>query len=392
MNAEFDTVAEAERRARRRLPKPILSSLLGGREQGLSLRDNYTAFGELALMPNAFDKPATIDPSTSFLGQPLSFPAIVSPLGALGLHPDGELAIAQAAARIGISMAVSSFASRSVTEIGQVTQNLHFQLYWLGSRADIEARLERAAAAGAKGLILTVDLSRSAPRRDWATPSALPSRWTLGSLIRHGPSGVSRPAWLLRYLRRGSLPGLTVPNLAGVDGHRPTFTQALNMMRLATPPTRADVAWLREKWNGPLMIKGINTLRDARIAADLGADAIGLSNHGGNHLDGTVAAIRYLPAVVEALQGRLPVTIDGGVRRGTDVVKAIAVGASVVLLGRAVAYGLAAGGEEGVYRVLEIVRSGVVEAMEAIGAGCLADIARSDAIVRRNDFFVVPPR
>ena len=392
MSSRFDTVAQAERQARRKLPNPVLSSLQGGREQGLSLGDNCNAFGELALMPTAFDKPATVDPSTSFLGQPLSFPAIVSPLGALGLHPDGELAIAQAAARIGISMAVSSFASRSVTEIGQVTQNLHFQLYWLGSRADIEARLERAAAAGARGLILTVDLSRSAPRRDWAASSALPSSWTLGSLVRHGPSGVSRPVWLLRYLRRGSLPGLTVPNLAGADGREPTFPQALEMMRRATPPTRADVAWLRERWNGPLMIKGINTLRDARISADLGADAIGLSNHGGNHLDGTVSAIRYLPAIVDALHGRLPVTVDGGVRRGTDVVKAVALGARVVLLGRAVAYGLAAGGEEGVYRVLEIVRSGVVEAMDAMGAGTLADIGRSDAIVRRDNFFVVPPR
>ena len=140
------------------------------------------------------------------------------------------------------------------------------------------------------------------------------------------------------------------------------------------------------------MVKGINTLRDARIAEELGADAVGLSNHGGNHLDGTVSAIRYLPAIAQTLDGRVPVTIDGGVRRGTDVVKAVALGAKVVLLGRAVAYGLAVGGEEGVYRVLEIVRSGVVEAMDAMGAATVADIGRSDAIVRRDNFFVVPRR
>lgn len=392
MSSQFDTVAQAERQARRRLPKPVLSSLQGGREQGLSLKDNCKAFSELALMPTAFDKPATVDPSTSFLGQPLSFPAIVSPVGALGLHPDGELAIAQAAARIGISMSVSSFASRPVSEIGQVTQNLHFQLYWLGSRPDIEARLERAAAAGAKGLIVTLDLSRSAPRRDWAAASALPSSWTARSLLRHGPSGLSRPVWLLRYLRRGTLPSLRIPNLAGADGREPTFVQALEMMRRATPPTRDDLAWLRERWDGPLMFKGINTLRDARIAEDLGADAVGLSNHGGNYLDGTVSAIRYLPAIAESLQRPMPISIDGGVRRGTDVVKAVALGARVALLGRAVAYGLAAGGEEGVSRVLEIIRSGVVEAMDAMGAASVADLGPSDTIVRRDNFFVVPPR
>lgn len=392
MGSRFDTIAEAERQARRRLPAPVLSSLQGGRELGLSLLDNSQAYREIALMPTAFDKPASVDASTVFLGQRISFPAIVAPVGALGLHPDGELAIARAADRIGTSTSVSSFASRSVTEIGEVTRNLHFQLYWLGSRADIAARLDRARAAGATGLIVTLDLSRTTQRRDWAPRPILPSSWTLVDVLRQAPSGVRRPTWLLRYLRRGSLPSLRVPNLAGADGREPTFADALEMMRRATPPTREDIAWLRDIWDGPLMIKGVNTIRDARVAAELGADAIGLSNHGGNHLDGTVSAIRYLPAISEALQHRVPLTVDGGVRRGTDVVKAVALGASVALLGRAVAYGLAVGGEDGAYRALEIIRSGVVEAMDAMGAGTLEDITRADAVVRSDGFFVTPAR
>jgi isopentenyl diphosphate isomerase/L-lactate dehydrogenase-like FMN-dependent dehydrogenase len=289
-------------------------------------------------------------------------------------------------------MSVSSFAGTSITDVGKVTQNLHFQLYWLGTRSDICARLDRAAAAGAKGLIVTLDLSRTTPRRDWSRRPAIPSEWTWGTVIRHSATGIRHPGWLLSYLRRFRLPGLRVPNLAGKDGYVPTFAEGLDMMRVAARPTRQDLEWLRERWDGPLMIKGVNTVRDALIAESLGADAIGLSNHGGNHLDGTVAPIRSLPAVFEALEGRVPISIDGGVRRGTDVIKGVALGATVALLGRAVAYGLAVGGEEGVHRTLEIIRSGVVEGLDAMGAHDLADIRRSDAVVREASFSVTPSR
>lgn len=392
MTSTFDTVAEAERLAGKRLPSAIFSSLQGGRETGFSLRDNRDAFGEISLVPSVFDNPETVDASTTFLGQAISFPAIISPVGALALHPDGELAIARAAARIGTSMSVSSFAGTSVTEVGKVTQNLHFQLYWLGSQSDIRARLERAAAAGAKGLIVTLDLSRTPPRRDWSRPAAIPSKWTLGSVIRHSPAGIRRPAWLLSYLRRLQLPSLRVPNLAGRDGYVPTFVEGLEMMRVATRPTRQDLEWLRGQWHGPLMIKGISTVRDAQIAEGIGADAIGISNHGGNYLDGTVAPIRSLPAIVDALDGRVPLSVDGGVRRGTDVVKAVALGATVAMLGRAVAYGLTVGGEEGVHRTLEIIRSGVVEGLGAIGAHNVTDVRLEHAQFLRANCCVTQQR
>ena len=221
-------------------------------------------------------------------------------------------------------MGLSSFASKPIEEVAAANPNVFFQMYWVGTRDKLLARAERARKAGAKGLIITRDWS-FATRRDWGAPP-IPERLDLKVMIKFAAEGITRPGWLLAFVRGGGLPDLTTPNLA-VDGAlAPTFFGAYGEW-IGTPlPTWDDVRWLREEWGGPFMVKGIMHPDDARRAVDAGASAISVSNHGGNNLDGTPASIRALPAIAEAVGEQVEVLLDGGRRRGGDVVKALALG------------------------------------------------------------------
>jgi L-lactate dehydrogenase (cytochrome) len=354
-------------------------AIIAGTERGLTMADNVNAFDELGFRPRVADLPRERTQATRVLGQDISFPVVISPTGVQAVHPDGEVAVARAAAGVDVLAGLSSFASKPVEEVTAANPKTFFQLYWIGSRDQILARVERARDAGAKALALTLDWS-FATRRDWGAP-AIPERLDFKTMLRFAPQTISRPAWLLDFARSGRLPDLTVPNLAGPGQVPPRFFGVYGEWMTTPPPTWEDVAWLRKEWGGPFMIKGVVHPDDARQAVDVGATAISVSNHGGSNLDGAPGAIRLLPAVVDAVGDQIEVLQDGGIRRGSDVVKALALGAKAVMIGRASLFGLAAGGEQGVTNVLAILRGGIDEALLGLGRDSIHDLSRADLIV-----------
>src|SRR4051794_30421869 len=385
----FETVAEAQRRAKRRLPKGVYLALVAGAEAGATMDDNVEAFSELGFRPRIADLPPQRNQATTVMGQDISFPVIISPTGVQAVYPEGEVAVARAAAAAGTAMGLSSFASRSIEDVAAVNDKTFFQMYWVGSRDQLLARAERAKKAGAKGLIMTLDWSFDSAR-DWDAPM-IPEKVDLKAALHFAPEVLRKPRWLWDFAKTGTLPDLTTPNLA-LDGEQPpTFFGAYGQW-MSTPPVKwEDVAWLREQWDGPFAVKGIMHPDDARRAVDAGCTAISVSNHGGNNLDGTPASIRALPAVVDAVGDQVEVLLDGGVRRGSDVVKALALGARAVMIGRAYLWGMAANGEAGVTNVLQILRSGIDEALLGLGRASVHDLRPEDLIVP-PDFTRLPQK
>jgi pre-mycofactocin synthase len=378
-NTWFETVAEAQRRAKKLLPPSVYSALLAGSESGISLADNVAAFGELGFAPHVAGLSAKRDLSTTVMGESISMPVLISPTGVQAVHPDGEVAVARAAAARGTVIGLSSFASKPIEEVVAANPQTFFQVYWMGTRDDMSARLDRARAAGAKGLIATLDWSFS-HGRDWGSPN-IPQKMDLRTLVTKAPEGLMRPRWLLEYARTGRPPGLETPNIRAQGEPPPTFFGAYAEWIQTPPPSWEDVAWLREEWGGPFMLKGLCRVDDARRAVDAGVTAISVSNHGGNNLDSTPAPIRALPAVAEAVGDQIEILLDGGVRRGSDVVKAVALGARAVMIGRAYLWGLAAGGQAGVENVLDIIRGGIDAALLGLGHAGIRDLTPADVLV-----------
>jgi pre-mycofactocin synthase len=377
--AWFESVAEAQRRARKRLPASVYSALMAGSERGQTREDNIGAFAELGFAPHVAGNPAQRDMSTTVLGQPVSLPVIISPTGVQAVHPDGEVAVARAAAARGTAMGLSSFASKPVEAVTAANPQTFFQIYWSGSREQILTRLERARNAGAVGLILTLDWTFS-HSRDWGSPK-IPDKIDLRAALQHAPEVLLRPRWLASFARTGKLPDLTVPNMALPGGPAPTFFGAYGEWMQTPPPTWDDVAWLRAQWAAPFLLKGVSRVDDAKRAVDAGVSAISVSNHGGNNVDGTPATIRALPAVAEAVDSQIEVLLDGGVRRGSDVVKALALGARAVMIGRAYLWGLAAGGQAGVENVLDIFRNGVDSTLLGLGRSSVHELTPDDVLI-----------
>jgi pre-mycofactocin synthase len=378
----FESVEEARRRAKRRLPSSVFSALRAGAESGTTLADNVAAFGELGFVPRiATGKGGGRTMATSVMGQEIAMPVLISPTGVQAVHPEGELAVARAAAGAGTAIGLSSFASKPLEQVVAANPKTFFQVYWLGSRERIEGVLERARAAGAAGLIVTVDWT-FAHRRDWGSP-AIPEKLDLKAMAGLAPQALVRPRWLASYLKAGELPDLMTPNLETEGGEVPTFFGAYGEWMMTPPPSWEDLAWLRAQWglDRPFMLKGVTHPEDARRAVEIGATAISVSNHGGNNLDGTPATIRNLPGVVDAVGGEVEVLIDGGIRRGSDVVKALALGARAAMIGRAYLWGLAAGGEAGVANVLEIMRAGIEETLNGLGRDSIGDLVPEDVLV-----------
>jgi heme/flavin dehydrogenase (mycofactocin system) len=378
-NTWFETVAVAQRRAKKRLPKSVYGALIAGSERGQTIEDNIAAYTELGFAPHAAGNSSSRDLATSILGQPISMPVIISPTGVQAVHPDGEVAVARAAATRGTAMGLSSFGSKPIEEVVAANPQTFFQVYWAGTRNEIIARLERARAAGAVGVILTSDWSFS-HGRDWGSP-AIPDRVDLKTMLKHAPEALTHPRWLTAFAKAKQIPDLTVPNMVPKGQHGPTFFGAYGMWMQTPPPSWDDVAWLREQWDDPFMLKGVTRVDDARRAVDAGVTAISVSNHGGNNIDGTPATIRALPAVAEAVGDQIEVLLDGGIRRGSDVVKALALGARAVMIGRAYLWGLAANGQAGVENVLDILRSGIDSTLLGLGRSSIHELSRDDLII-----------
>ncbi len=383
-NSWFETVAVAQRRAEKRLPKSVYDALLAGSEKGLSYQDNLASFDQLGFAPHIAGNANERSLTTTIMGQSVSMPVLLSPTGVQAVHPEGELAVARAAASRGVAMGLSSFASQSIEDVCGACDQVLFQMYWSGDRDTMIQRLERARSAGAKGIILTLDWSFS-NGRDWGSPW-IPEKIDLTAAVKFAPDVFSHPRWLWSYARTGHLPDLTTPNMAKPGEKAPTFFGAYYEWMLSPLPSWDDVAWLRAEWGGPFMVKGVSRVDDAKRVVDLGASALSVSNHGGNNLDGTPAPVRSLPAVVDAVGDQIEVLLDGGVRRGSDVVKALALGARAVMIGRAYLWGLAVNGQAGVENVLDVLRGGIDSTLLALGKADVSELDRSD-VLAPDDFF-----
>jgi pre-mycofactocin synthase len=375
----FESVAEAERRAAKRLPRSVHLAIRAGSERGMTLADNVAAFGELGFAPHMAGLSAKREQATVVMGQEIAMPVLMSPTGVQAVHPDGELAVARAAAARGVAMALSSFASKPMEEVVAANPQTFLQVYWSGSRDTLVQRMERARAAGVVGLIVTLDWS-FVHARDWGSPF-IPERIDAKAALRYAPEVLRRPRWLAQWAKTKALPDLSVPNWGAAGQPAPTFFGAYGEWMMTPPPSWDDLAWLRQEWGGPFLLKGVMRVDDAQRAVDTGATAISVSNHGGNNLDGTPATIRALPPIVAAVGGDLEVLMDGGIRRGSDVVKAVALGARAVMIGRAYLWGLAANGQAGVENVLDILRNGIDSALLALGRSSVTELTPTDVLV-----------
>lgn len=387
-NPWFESVAVAQERARKRLPKPVYMALVAGSERGQTVNDNQAAFAELGFAPHVVGHPPGRTLTRTVFGHELSLPVIISPTGVQAVHPDGEVAVARAAAARGTLMGLSNFASKPVEEVVQANPNTFFQMYWTGARDVMIHRMERAHAAGAKGLIATTDWSFSMGR-DWGSPE-IPEKVDLKAIIRNGPAMAPKVRWWYEFLRSRDIPDLSAPNLAPPGSSQgPTFFGAYYEWMTTPPPQWDDIEWMVSTWKQisgtPFVLKGVTRIDDARRAVDAGVDGISVSNHGGNNLDGTPATIRMLYPVSQAVGKDVTVLLDGGIRRGSDVVKALALGADAVMIGRAYLWGLAANGQAGVENVLDIMRSGIDSALVGLGVPSVDDL-RPEHVLVPDDF------
>jgi L-lactate dehydrogenase (cytochrome) len=379
--ARCGTVDEVRRAARLALPKVIFDFVDGAAGDEVTARRNREDFAGYELLPGVFRDVSEVDLSTTVLGRPVALPILGAPMGLLGLiHPEGELALARALHRAGSVYAVSAMASYSVEDMAaRAPGPLWFQLYVWRDRGLVVELVDRARAAGCEALVLTVDVPAAAGRdRDRRNGFGIPPRLTL----RSAAEGAVRPRWSYRFVRHAPM-GMGNVAGRGVAGGDPVAITDYITRQFDPSVTWDDLVWFREQWEGPLLIKGVLDGADAREAVRRGADGIIVSNHGGRQLDHAPSTIRALPAVLDAVGGEAEVLLDGGIRRGADVMKALALGARACLVGRPLVYGLGAGGEAGVDRVLALLEAELRTAMAL--AGCSSTGALDTSRIRARN-------
>jgi L-lactate dehydrogenase (cytochrome) len=363
--------------ARRRIPRAVFDYLDGGAEGEVTLRENCRAFEDVTFRPRHAVALGKCDLGVRVLGFDLALPFLLAPVGYSRLmHPGGEVAAARAAGAAGTAYILSTISGHKLENVKAGSSGpVFYQLYLMGGRGAAEAAIDRARAAGFSALVVTIDTAVSGIReRDYRNGMKELISGSVFEKIPYIPELLKHPGWLMGYLLDGGLPGL--PNVI-IPGKGPMPLVDINAALAAAAVTWADLRWIREHWKGPIVVKGVLTGDDGRRAVDEGAAAISVSNHGGRQLDCVPASVRALPEVVKAVKDQVEVLMDGGVRRGTDVVKAICMGARAVLCGRAYAYGLAAAGEAGVTRAIEILRTDVERTLRLLGCASIAALDRS---------------
>ena len=370
--SDAHSIEDLRQQARRRLPRSVFDFFDGGAEDEITLRANREGFERIRLRPRVLVDVERPDLSTAIVGGPAAAPIVIAPTGAIGAGwPNADVAIARVAARLGIPYTLSTTATNTIEEVAhQAGGRLWFQLYVLQDASFVQKLLRRAAEAGFEGLVVTVDLAVGGKReRDLRNGFTVPLRpdWATARDF------ASHPRWCLQMLRHGQP---RFENLAGFEG---TADPRAAIAAKVAQNLDASFDWaalqrLRDAWGGKLLVKGVARGDDAVRLAGLGIDAIWVSNHGGRQLDGAIASADALPEVVQAVAGRIPVVIDSGVRRGVDIVKALALGAQAAAVGRATLYGAAAGGEAGAERALAILTEELRRAMQLCGTPRVADV------------------
>lgn len=372
------SIADLRRVAERRLPRIVFDYVDGGAEGEVTLRENERSFQTVAFRPRNAVGIDRCELDTSVLGSRLSMPVSLAPCGFTRLiHPHGEPAAARAAGKAGVGFTLSTLSGYRLEEVAEASPSgpLWYQLYLVGGRAAAEKAIERARLARFTALVITIDTACAGMReRDVRNGSEVLTGGDKLAIIPYLPQLLARPRWLAAYLVDGG--PATFPNIVVRDSGPMLLREARTALRQSAVTWR-DLSWIREIWPGLIAIKGVLTGDDARRALDEGAAAIIVSNHGGRQLDGVPAALRALPEVVEAVNGRAEILMDGGIRRGSDVLKALCLGARAVLVGRAYLYGLGAAGEDGVSRALEILRADLIRTMALLGCSSIAELDRS---------------
>lgn len=367
---------DARRRARRRLPAAIFDYVDGGAEGELTMRANRAALEALQLMPRMGRSRGPADLSTTVLGQAVDLPILLSPVGYTRLvHPEGDVAGARAAGRAGTVFTLSSMAGHTIEEVAAAAAGpTWFQLYLIGGRPGAEDLIDRAKAAGYRALVVTMDSQIPGNReRDGRHGITFPIRMTPRTVVHLGAQLAPHPTWIMGF-RRGGLT-FDIPNARRPDGTPLSMGEAIGSMT-AHAPTWADLEWIRERWGGPVLVKGLVTAADAEQAVAAGVDGIVVSNHGGRQLDGVAASVDALAEVVDAVGDQVEVLVDGGIRRGSDVARALAVGGRAVMIGRPWVFALAQG-EPGVTRMLEILGTELDRTLRLLGCPSVRDLDRS---------------
>jgi L-lactate dehydrogenase (cytochrome) len=370
-------ISDLRRLAGKRLPRVVFDYLDGGADDEVTLRRNCEAFGAIGFRPRHAVDVSKVNLRTTVLGFELSFPAILAPVGYSRLmHREGELAAAAVAGENGTAYILSTISGHRLEDVKASSSGpVWYQLYLLGGRVAAEAGIERARKAGFSALVVTIDTAVSGLReRDHRNGMKQLLAANPLAKVPFLPQFLARPRWLAGFLLDGGLPQL--PNIV-VPGQGPLPLLDVGAALGRSAVTWEDFRWIRQAWTGPLIVKGVLTGEDARRAVDHGASAVVVSNHGGRQLDYAAASLEALPEVVTAVGSQTEVLMDGGVRRGSHIVKALCLGARAVLVGRAYAYGLAAGGKPGVMRALEILRQDVERTLKLIGCPSVAELDRS---------------
>ncbi len=368
-------VADLRRIARQRLPGGVFDYIDGGAEDERSLQRNVAAFQQVEFRPRILVDVANVDTSTEVLGQPLAFPLVLAPTGFTRMaDPQGELAVARAAERANLPYTLSTLGTRSIEEVAAVSGGRKwFQVYVWRDRGLLKEMLERAAQSGYEAIMITVDTAVLGRReRDIRRGFTLPPKIGLDTIV----SGALHPGWTWDFVRAEPIAFANVVGRSVGDGTDPVALSDYINSQFDPALSWKDIEWFQNRWSGPIILKGVQTVEDAQLAAKVGVQAIALSNHGGRQLDGAPPPLELVAPVADAVGDRIEILCDGGIRRGSDIVKAVALGARACMAGRAYLYGLAAGGERGVDHVLNHLREGVAQTLALTGTRRVVDLTR----------------